>query len=108
MKSQEELDIESIEALLASKTKALKEKQEAISSLTPIQRLAVALHEALCTSNHLDQCSWNWDGSLTSPVTWNCWTHKEYIKKAESLLEIAGSFTVSYNYIDIYKTVKKI
>lgn len=52
---------------------------------TDAQKLAELLHDHLCTSNHMDGCSWGWNHGKP-----DCWTtdsaHKKYLAMAENIL----------------------
>ena len=54
--------------------------------LTPVQQLAVGLHDTLCKYNHIDGCSWHYE--ITDNVhNWDRREHRSELKKAEVLTE---------------------
>ena len=93
---------------LSEKEKKINELQEKIDELKreledektkPEDiRVAEALHELLCHSNHVDQCSWeyeSWD-NLGS-------TRKRYLNMADALLEFTDCGTI----LDIISIIKE-
>lgn len=56
---QIETELAQLELVLKEKRDLLeKKKQEEEEALSDVQKLAIALHEQKCNSNHMDQCSW--------------------------------------------------
>lgn len=61
------------------------------------QRMAILLHKALCHSNHTDRCGWYYEINGIEH-DWTRWTHKEYLEKANKLIQSGIT-------IDVMKTV---
>jgi len=72
-----------------SELKAEIEKLEAedkrMAEMPEDQRLAIKLHKLLCHHNHIDGCSWTYEGTKAGD-DWNGYAHKEYLEKAQVLM----------------------
>lgn len=61
-------------------------REEYISLLTINKQLAIFLHKRLCHCNHTDQCSFYHEIKGVED-DWTRYAHKEYLKKADKMLE---------------------
>lgn len=51
--------------------------------LSPQQKYAIALHDALCRHNHTDGCGWMYDVDSTTQIhNWNGAEHQRWFTKA--------------------------
>lgn len=64
-----------------SKAAAIRSQLSKMNS-DPAIRLAEELHKSQCSSNHIDQCDWDY-GSWDSPGN----AHQRYYNKAQELLQ---------------------
>lgn len=64
------------------KLSAAKSKLEAMPAE---HQLAIQLHETLCTWNHTDGCSWQYEFS-NGQVEWDGYAHGKYLAKARKLI----------------------
>jgi len=87
MKKIEELrkEIKEREELLQK----LEEEEKYLVSKGPQYKLAVALHESLCHTNHADGCGWYYE-MKDERHDWNGWAHERYLKIAKKMLNTTG------------------
>ncbi len=71
-----------------------------------VRAVAIALHGALCTSNHTDQCGWFY-GVKNGVHNWDEWTHKHYVEKAEKFIEKYGTDNISMK-IQMFVDMKRL
>lgn len=90
-KKIEELKRE-ISSLEEKKIESLKK----YDSMSKEHIVAEALHGAFCKHNHTDGCGWFYDDG-----TWNQYSRKEYLEKAEILLRF-------YNKDQIFHMLRKL
>ena len=81
----------------------LREKlqKEYDKTLPEDQRLAIYLHEKLCTSDHTAMCSWYYELDDNIGHNWNSSAHKRYLKMAKEFLK-------EYSYDDIVKFIETL
>lgn len=67
-------------------TKVLREKLQdnlhPLSRMTFLERLATWMHEKNCHHNHIDGCSWEYEGN-----DWQANTHKHWLEHAKTTPE---------------------
>lgn len=80
-------EIESEIRRLETRLQEAKEEGAKLGKLSPERRLAIALHENLCTLNHIDQCFWEYEDD-SDPEAWASWTRQEYENKARKILNV--------------------
>lgn len=71
---------EEIERLRAEADR-LERLDREFAALPEEYRLAITLHEMMCHHNHVDGCSWEYEGSQ-GRVDWNGHAHSRYLQKA--------------------------
>jgi len=71
------------------------------------KELAILLHKLKCNSNHTDQCGWHYEIRSNGNHDWNCYTHEQYLKKANTFLQHFGEDDISEK-IAIYEFIKKL
>jgi len=73
---------------LAAELAKLDQEERRLDGLTSAQRVAEALHDRLCRSNHDDQCGWFYED-------WNTvkkqWTRDDYLRRATAMLAAADN-----------------
>lgn len=80
----------------------LQEEKARRDSLPENKKLAEEIHEMNCLQNHADGCSWFYEkNNETDFVDWTDYSHEKWLKKANSLLEIADYETI----VKIVKTL---
>lgn len=86
----------------------LKLRIEQEQKLSDDEKLAIQLHDILCTWNHTDGCSWHYE--LNNNVhDWNGHAHKEYLRKAVKLRNALEPLIISTkDALQIFKIVKKL
>lgn len=106
MKTVDELQKE-IENLEATKIKLTLELEEAkaLTILSPVEELAVALHDILCTHNHTDGCEWYYDVK-NGVHNWQGFAHKRYLEAAVKLCDKVSMSTE--DIIFVVKTIKEV
>ncbi len=62
----------------------LERTESAERALDSEQKLAVELHEALCTWNHTDGCGWHYEVK-DGIADWSRYDHANYLKRAKAL-----------------------
>jgi hypothetical protein len=106
---QIETELAQLELVLKEKRDLLeKKKQEEEEALSDVQKLAIALHEQKCNSNHMDQCSWGYEGRPDDNTTWHKWTHRRWVDQATKLLKNAGDIDSAYLWLNIHDIVKNL
>lgn len=94
---------------LSERLKTVTEELERISNAiaiakntptpsTPIQELAIRIHEKTCYANHIDDCSWGYE-VRKGVHDWDASTHKRYLKKANKLLEFCRHDIKKANHV---------
>jgi hypothetical protein len=53
---------------------------------SPIQQLAIELHDAFCTHSHGDQCDWFYNVSKEHVPLWQGYAQAEYLGKAQRVI----------------------
>lgn len=91
MKTEAQLraEIENAKAELARKEEELASR----ANQTEEQRLAEELHAMLCRQDHTEGCSWGYEVSGSGKGWDSGYTHGEYLKRAQSVLEIVDAET---------------
>lgn len=87
--------------LLKRQITELENQKRVLDELTPAQRLAISLHDILCTWNHTDGCAWYYEMKNNVP-TWKDAAQQNYLGMATKLLK-------KYKYgeiMDILQTIK--
>lgn len=72
-------------AALRQEADKLEAAEKAFQALPEDERLAITLHELLCRWNHVDGCSWEYEGN-GGKTDWNGHAHSEYLKKGRQML----------------------
>lgn len=99
MRDFSQTQIDQRRAQLREELKALDEAEAELKLLTPEQRDAIALHQAMCRYDHTDQCGWLYeDGGITGH-NWNGSAHRLYLDKARALSEVipVATFLAAYD-----------
>lgn len=73
----------SIAVMKRERDAKIAKAEKAVDHLTPVQRMATEVHNAHCKLDHTDHCDWGYGNIVKNPLT----SHKEYIKKAEELID---------------------
>lgn len=79
-----EQEIKQLQKQIADKQEQLKRQQEELVKLTPVHKLAIAIHSATCHSNHIDMCDWHYsikDGRHD----WSGWAHQRALERAKAM-----------------------
>ena len=86
-------DLEAKVEQLTIELKTAKEALAAYNGLNEEERLAIYLHQHLCTHNHTDGCSWHYEikGQIHDFLSD---THARYLVKARQLLEIGPDYQI--------------
>jgi hypothetical protein len=86
----------------------LKEQLKHEQALSDDEKLAIQLHGMLCTWNHVDGCSWEYE-IKNNTHDWNGHAHCEYLKKAVKLKNKMHKDGLSVSDgIRIFKIVKSL
>jgi hypothetical protein len=72
--------IKNLEAEIAK----LKVADDAFNALSPEKQLAITLHGLLCHWNHVDGCSWEYEGDKNG-ADWGGSAHESYLEKANKV-----------------------
>lgn len=83
-------------AEIATAKEELKRKEDELAaraSLTEEERLAEELHAMLCRWDHTEGCSWYYEVSGSGKGWDSGYTHGEYLKRAQSVLEVVDAET---------------
>lgn len=81
----------------------LKAEDEYLQSLTPVEKVAIALHSAFCIGNHTDGCSWFYE-MKNGIDDWNGNTHDRYLTKATLVLAFCNTHKImTQDAIDLMK-----
>ena len=72
-------------AELEEELSALDGIEQMLSSLSPAQRMAIALHSSWCNYNHTDGCSWMYELD-TGKHLWSGSAHRRWLNKAQRIL----------------------
>lgn len=60
--------------------------------LTKLEKVAILLHDRNCHHNHTDGCGWQY--AVRNGIhDWNEFAHKEYLKKAQEIIELVENTT---------------
>lgn len=84
MKNYEQLIINAENEV--KRLKKLKEEEEKMAKMSPSERLAIFIHNNMCSKNHLTQCSWCHE-IKNGKHDWTEISHLRYITIADFLLE---------------------
>ena len=76
-----EKEIAEGERKLAEARAWLENTKADLAAMPPEKKLAVALHELLCHSNHTDGCGWFYE-IRNNVHDWNRGTHNDYLQMA--------------------------
>lgn len=98
---------------LQLEVKALKmeieeeEEKKASADLTLEQKLAITLHESLCSWNHTDGCGWHY--AVRNGVhDWSEWSHGQYLAQAHKLMSFCRKKGIDPELaVEIYSQVEK-
>lgn len=82
--SKLEQDIEHLKKEIASKQEQLKLQQEELVRLSPVHKLAIAIHDATCYTNHTDGCSWYYE-IKNSRHEWSGHAHARALDQAKAV-----------------------
>jgi hypothetical protein len=102
-----EFDISAAEKQVALIQSQIDAEKKRLSSMTPEQKLAEALHDAVCTWNHTDGCGWYYE-------TWKMERgvnseHARYLKKVRDLDDALRGYGLTVEQaIEVYKLVKRV
>lgn len=78
-------------AELEAEIAKLKKADAEFNALDPVQRLTIVLHKKLCRHNHVDGCSWNYEGKYE----WTGTAHAHYYSKAMALTQFCKNKGIS-------------
>lgn len=78
---------------------------ELLSSMTEEQRLAVELHNTLCTHNHIDACGWEYEVSNGKHDWANGGAHSRWLGKATKMVHLCKNHNID---IDVACKIIKI
>ena len=83
--------------------KAIEDRAQA--QLTPEQKLAIHLHEALCHHNHTDGCGWHYEIDKNKVHSWaKGSTHEGWLSRARKISAFCDSKHVQVDVaIDLFK-----
>lgn len=85
--------MEDLQERLEQARRDVEEAERAMAdrnALTEEQRLAIDLHELLCTANHVDQCGWDYEHG---DRMWDNGTHALYLERAKGTLAVVDAET---------------
>lgn len=77
-------------------------REEYVALLPLNQRVAILLHSRLCRDNHTDGCGFFY-GVKGLKDDWSEYSHKEYLKKANKLIECLRGYGISKD--KVYQSV---
>ncbi len=80
----------------------LEAAQKEEERLTPVYKLAIALHENLCHANHTDGCGWYYEFK-NKRHDWDGNSHSWYLEKAVKLKE-----ELHKNQIDLQQAIRTL
>ena len=98
-------DVARLREQLAQAEERLQEAEAAEAALTDEQRLAVALHDELCTWNHADGCGWFYEFT-GKQHDWSRSAHDNYLMKAGRLIHLCGSVDAAQRALASHRLVK--
>lgn len=92
-----ENDVAKLEEQLRAAQDVLAEK----NALTPVQRLAEALHEKFCLHDHagFKGCEWRSVNGFAEPFV--TYERRQWLKKAEAIIDTTGSYENGLAILDI-------
>lgn len=95
--------------IYAYKNQKLRDKlrEEYISLLPVNKQLAIFLHKRLCNNSHTDQCSFYYEVKGVED-DWTRYAHKEYLKKADKMLEDIKSKEPNKSDEEAFELVKAV
>lgn len=86
---------------------ALRTEDERLAAMLPEQRLAISLHSLLCHYNHIDGCSWEYEGSKNIPE-WTGHAHSRYLTKAITINSFCNRVGITTdNAIELLKLMRE-
>lgn len=74
--------------------------------LTPVQKLAIAIHDATCHSNHIDMCGWMYE-IKQGYHDFSGQSHQTYLRKAEKLAAKVNDIASAIDLATIFKAYKE-
>ena len=73
-------------AALRREADELESADRAFRELPEAEQLAITLHSILCHWNHIDGCSWEYEGLPGGKTDWNGRAHSKYLEKGRKML----------------------
>lgn len=82
----------------------LKEQKRIIDQSAPENKLAIMLHDCMCTWDHTNGCGWYYEISKNEH-NWASPAHQDYLKKARNIIMKCEEVGLKY---DLVETVANI
>lgn len=81
-------------AALRREADELEAAEKAFQAQPEDQQLAIKLHSMLCGWNHIDGCSWEYEGD-GGKTDWNGHAHSKYLVKGRKMLSFCQTHGIS-------------
>lgn len=81
-------------AALRREADELEAAEKAFQAQPEDQQLAIKLHSMLCGWNHIDGCSWEYEGD-GGKTDWNGHAHSRYLVKGRKMLSFCQTHGIS-------------
>lgn len=104
MKTEQEIQAE-IDRLEAELKRIQMEKKKLES---PLQELAILLHDKLCRWNHTDGCGWYYQISNENGHDWCGYEHGRYLTKARNISKLCAKHDIKIETVlEFYDELEK-